>query len=152
MLKYFFGINTKLALEAAYLNWTSVWVNHDERSQTHVGILVYYMLFLSDFNWMGMCRKNFVKNYTLEKVRFTVPLVRTNKPACMTTITASPTEFCNCIAKVTNISQEARSGAVGRGTALQAGSSRFRFPMASVDFLIGIILQAELWPRGRLSI
>ena len=34
----------------------------------------------------------------------------------------------------------ARSGAVGRGTALQAGRSRIRFPMVSLKFFIDIIL------------
>ena len=40
----------------------------------------------------------------------------------------------------------ARDGAVGWGTALKAGRSRFRFPMGSLEFCIGIILPAALWP------
>jgi len=37
-------------------------------------------------------------------------------------------------------------------TALQAGRSRFQFPMVSLEFFIDIILPAALWPRGRLSL
>jgi hypothetical protein len=43
-------------------------------------------------------------------------------------------------------------GAVGWGTALQPGRSRVRFPMVSLEFFIDIILPAELWPWGRLSL
>jgi hypothetical protein len=37
------------------------------------------------------------------------------------------------------------SGAVGWGTVLQTGRSRFRFPMVSLEFFIYIILLAALW-------
>jgi hypothetical protein len=37
-------------------------------------------------------------------------------------------------------------------TALQAGRSRFRFPMMSLEFFIEIILPAALWPWVRLSL
>ena len=37
-----------------------------------------------------------------------------------------------------------RGGAVGRGTALQAGKSRVRFPIVSSEFFIDIILPAAL--------
>jgi len=40
----------------------------------------------------------------------------------------------------------ARGGAVGRGTALQAGRSLVRFLMMSLEFFIDIILLATLWP------
>jgi hypothetical protein len=48
--------------------------------------------------------------------------------------------------------EAARCGAVGLGTVLQAGRSRVRFPVVSVEFFIEIILSAALWPWGRLSL
>jgi hypothetical protein len=45
-----------------------------------------------------------------------------------------------------------RGDAVGWGTMLQIGRLRVRLPMVSVDFFIGIILSAALWPWGRLSL
>ena len=48
--------------------------------------------------------------------------------------------------------QGARGGAVGWGTALQAGRSRVRFPMVSMEFFIDITLSVALWPCGRLSL
>jgi hypothetical protein len=45
-----------------------------------------------------------------------------------------------------------RDGAVGWGTALQAGRSRVRFPMVSLEFFIDIILPAAIWPWGWLSL
>jgi hypothetical protein len=38
-----------------------------------------------------------------------------------------------------------------RGTAIQTGRSRVRFPMASLEFFIDMILPAALWLWGRLS-
>jgi len=46
----------------------------------------------------------------------------------------------------------ARSGAVVWGTALQAGRSRIRLPLVSLDFFIYIILPATPWSWGRLSL
>ena len=46
----------------------------------------------------------------------------------------------------------ARGGTVGWGTALQAGRSRVRFPMVSLEFFIDIILPATLWPWGWLGL
>ena len=46
----------------------------------------------------------------------------------------------------------ARSGAVGWGTALQPGRSRFRFPIMSLELFIDIILPVALWYWGRLSL
>ena len=40
----------------------------------------------------------------------------------------------------------ARGGAFGRGTTLQAGRSRVRFPMVSLEFFIDSILLFALWP------
>jgi len=45
-----------------------------------------------------------------------------------------------------------RIGAVGWGTAPQAGRSQVRFQMVSLEFFIDIILPATLWPRGWLSL
>ena len=39
----------------------------------------------------------------------------------------------------------ARGSAVGLGTALQAGRSRVRFPLLSLEFFIDIILPTEQW-------
>ena len=39
-----------------------------------------------------------------------------------------------------------RGGAVGWGTALQAGRSRVRFPLVSLEFVIDIILQPHYGP------
>jgi len=38
------------------------------------------------------------------------------------------------------------------GTALQAGRSRVRFPVVSLEFFIDLILPATLCPWGRLSL
>jgi hypothetical protein len=46
----------------------------------------------------------------------------------------------------------ARCSVVGWGTILQTGSTRFRFPIKSLDFSIDLILPAALWPWGWLSL
>jgi hypothetical protein len=45
-----------------------------------------------------------------------------------------------------------RGDAVGWGTELQAGRSRFRFPIVSLEFFINLIFPATLWPRSRCSL
>jgi len=47
------------------------------------------------------------------------------------------------IQKCEQIKSGARDDAVGLGTALQAGSSRVRFPIMSLEFFIDL----TLWPR-----
>jgi hypothetical protein len=44
------------------------------------------------------------------------------------------------------------SGAVGWGTALQAGRSWVHFPMVSSEFFIDVVLPATQWPWGQLSL
>jgi hypothetical protein len=39
-----------------------------------------------------------------------------------------------------------------KGTTLQTGGSRVRFPMVPLEFFSGIILSVALWPWGRLSL
>ena len=46
----------------------------------------------------------------------------------------------------------ASGGAIGWGTALQAGRLWVRFPMVSLEFFIDIILPAALWPWGQLNL
>jgi len=61
--------------------------------------------------------------------------------------TERPYETCRVL-----IQNGARCGAVGWGTALQAGRSRVRFPMVPSEFFIEIILPAAIWPWGWLNL
>jgi len=46
----------------------------------------------------------------------------------------------------------ARGGAVGSGTAPQAGRSRVGLTLVSLEFFNDVILPAALWPWGRLNL
>jgi len=50
--------------------------------------------------------------------------------------------FCSHKMLQLHFMAEPRGGAVGRGTAVQAGRSRVRFPMVSLEIFIDIILPA----------
>jgi len=56
---------------------------------------------------------------------------------------------CSCVvqAPVNIILCPVLFGAVGWVTALQAGRSRVRFPIVSLEYFIDIILPTSLWPR-----
>ena len=59
-------------------------------------------------------------------------------------------KFLNCSQNISLAG--ARGGVVGWGTAQQAGRSRVRLPMVSLEFFIAITLPAALRPRGWLSL
>jgi len=46
----------------------------------------------------------------------------------------------------------ARDAAVGWGTALQAGRSRVRFWLVSLEYFIDVILPTAMWSLGRHSL
>jgi len=45
-----------------------------------------------------------------------------------------------------------RGAAFGRGTALQAGRTRFRLPMRPLKWVIDLLVPVALWPWGRLRL
>jgi hypothetical protein len=67
-----------------------------------------------------------------------------------------PTSVCVCVCVLQNFPTTpwilgARGSVVGWGTALQAGRSRFGFPMRPLDFSVDQTLPTTLWPWVRLS-
>jgi hypothetical protein len=84
----------------------------------------------------------------LEFVREPVVILRLNE--IWTTVLHSSSK--SGIYYITNRFWGARGGAVGWGTTLKTGRWRVRFPIMSLEFFIGIILSAALWPWGRLTL
>jgi len=67
--------------------------------------------------------------------------------------------ICNVLIQATAISlqlpftlERVHSGVFGWGTSPQAGRSRARFPLGSLEFIIALLLPAALWPWGRLTL
>jgi hypothetical protein len=56
------------------------------------------------------------------------------------------------LTSIQNPSQGARGSVVGWGAVLQAGRSRVRFSMISLDFPIDLTLRAALWPGRRVRL
>jgi hypothetical protein len=64
-----------------------------------------------------------------------------------------PVAFCKTQIHVKVVTEFVLSGgAVGWGTALQAGRSRVRFPIVSLEFFFDVILPVALCPWGWLSL
>ena len=131
-------------------------------SQMYIGIHVKYSLFLPDFNESRIISRDFRKvlkyNISWKSVQW--------QPSCsmrkygqtdMTKLLVAFRNFANAPYYITvlntlQIFYWARGGAVGLGTALQAGRSRVRLPMVPLEFFIDIILPIALWPWGWLSL
>ena len=67
-------------------------------------------------------------------------------------VCANSIERLSLINGCLNLYSGAGGGAVGGGTALQAGRSLRQFQMVSLEFFIGIILPSTLCPCGRVSL
>jgi hypothetical protein len=72
--------------------------------------------------------------------------------SCLPTLAGNATGYFTWLCANFWMAHGARGCAVGWGTMLQAGRSRFRFPMRSLDFSIDQILPPALYDWGRLSL
>ena len=84
-------------------------------------------------------------NRCTEKLRgYLISHINQNLPFTETTVSL-PCSQKRDASKYRPLTPRCRGGAVGSGTALQAGRSRVRFPIVSLEFFIDIILPAALW-------